>query len=115
MSTVVDVLTEAGVAVSEADFARLVAAALAELGPPPADRPRDALTAGEAEALAAIGADLRGRRRNEPDPRADSAAAIAAMLADALPVAEVARRLGVDTSRVRHRLAAHTLLGIRRT
>jgi hypothetical protein len=37
------------------------------------------------------------------------------VLADTLTVAEAARGLGVDTSRVRHRLAARTLLGIRRT
>jgi hypothetical protein len=36
------------------------------------------------------------------------------LLADALPVADVARRLGIDPSRVRHRLARRQLIGIRR-
>src|SRR4051812_3455547 len=115
MSTIGEVLDRAGVAVSEAEFARLVAAVLAELGPEPAPDPREALTAGEQAALEAVAADLRPRRRKEADPRAASAAAVAAVLADGLPVGEVSRRLGIDPSRVRHRLADRTLLGIRRT
>lgn len=115
MAMLTEVLDRAGVAVSEEEFVRLVAAALAEFGPEPPADPRTALTGDEAAALEAIGADLRPRGRREADPRADSAAAVAAVLAEALPVAEVARRLGIDASRVRHRLAARTLLGIRRT
>lgn len=115
MTAIGEVLHRAGLSVSEAEFARLVGAALEELGGAPATDPRAALAADEVAALESIGADLRPRRRGEADPRAASAAAIAAVLADALPVAEVARRLGIDTSRVRHRLAARTLLGIRRT
>ena len=115
MATVADVLERAGVGVSETEFARLVEAALTELGPEPTGDPRAGLTADEAAALEAVGADLRPRRRRETDPRAGSAAAVAAVLADTLSVTEVARRLGVDASRIRHRLAAHTLVGIRRT
>jgi hypothetical protein len=114
MATVREVLTRAGVRVGEAEFARLVADALRDLGPG-ADDPAAALEADEVAALTSIDADLRRRRRNETDPRADVAASVAAMHADTLSVSEVAQRLGIDTSRVRHRLAARTLLGIRRT
>ncbi|HEU5034738.1 MAG TPA: DNA-binding protein [Mycobacteriales bacterium] len=115
MATVGDVLTRAGVAVSESEFARLVAAALRDLGPAPADDPAAALSAPEREALAAVGADLQRRGRREADPRAAAAAGVAAVLADAVPVAAAAQRLGVDASRVRHRLADHQLFGVRRS
>lgn len=112
--TLADVLADAGVRVSEAEFARLVASVLAEVGPVPADDPAAALTADEAAGLQAVAADLRPRGRRERDPRADAAATYAAVLAGSLPVGEVAHRLGIDTSRVRHRLAAKQLIGIRR-
>src|SRR3954468_5512359 len=114
MATVVEVLSRAGVRVSEAEFARLVADALRELAPA-ADDPRAVLGDDVAAALDAVGADLRPRGRREADPRAGAAAATAAVLADTLTVAEVAQRLRGAASRVRHRLAARTLLGIRRT
>jgi len=113
--TLAEVLSRAGVEVSEQEFADLVAAVLAELGPPPADAPRNALTADQAEALAAIGADLAARRRRERDPRADAAATYAAVLTDMLWVGEVAARLHIDASRVRHRLARRQLIGVRRS
>src|SRR5437764_6294176 len=113
--TVAEVLADAGVRLSEAEFSRLVASVLAEFGPAPADDPAAALTAHEVAGLEAVAADLRPRRPRERDPRGDAAATYAAVLAGALPVAEVARRLGIDASRVRHRLAGRQLLGIRRT
>jgi hypothetical protein len=115
MSAIGDVLARAGVRVSEEEFAALVADVLSELGPAPVDDPAGSLTADEAAALSAVGADLRPRGRRERDPRAAAAAGYAGVLADALPVGEVARRLGVDPSRVRHRLADRKLLGVRRT
>ena len=113
--TLADVLADAGLRVSEAEFARLVASVLEEMGPAPSDDPTAALSAHEVAGLQAVGADLRPRGRRERDPRADAAATYAAVLAGALPVGEVAQRLGIDSSRVRHRLAAKQLLGIRRT
>jgi hypothetical protein len=113
--TVAEVLSRAGVAVSEREFAALVASVLGELGPAPADSPVEALTVAEVDALTAIGADLAPRRRRERDPRADAAATYAAVLAAGLTVGEVAERLHVDTSRVRHRLARRQLVGVRRT
>lgn len=112
--TLADVLGRADLNVSEREFAELVATVLAELGPLPADTPRDALTAEQADALAAIGADLAPRRRRERAPRSDAAATYAAVLADTLWVGEVAARLHIDASRVRHRLAKRQLVGIRR-
>lgn len=109
------VLSRAGVRLSEEAFAALVADVLAELGPAPADDPRAALTEDEADALDAVGADLRPRRRRDLDPRGSAAAGYAGVLAASLSVADVARRLGVDTSRVRHRLARRQLVGVRRT
>jgi hypothetical protein len=113
--TVAEVLRQAGVGVSEPEFAALVAAVLDEFGPPPADSPRDALTAEQADALAAIDADLAPRRRRERGARADAAAIHASVLVDTFWVGEVAARLEIDTSRVRHRLARRQLVGIRRT
>ena len=113
--TLADVLAHAGVRVSEREFARLVESVLAELGPPPLDDPASALSPDEVAGLEAVQADLRPRRPRERDPRADAAAGFAGVLAGSLTVAEAARRLGVDASRVRHRLAARQLLGIRRT
>ena len=112
--TLAEVLSRAGVDVSEGEFAALVASVLDELGPAPADSPRDALTAEQAGALSAIGADLAPRRRREREPRADAAATYAAILVDTLWVGEVAARLHIDASRVRHRLARRQLVGIRR-
>src|SRR3954451_9490642 len=87
MSTIGEVLDSAGVAVSEAEFARLVADVLSELGPEPLTDPRKALASDDQSALEAVGADLRPRSRNETDPRAASAAAVAAGLAGSLPLA----------------------------
>ena len=114
-TTVSGVLSEAGVPVTEAEFARLVADVLAELGPPPAHDPAAALSADEMAALAAVGADQRPRRNREADPRAGAAAFYAGVLAATVPVSEVAGRLGIDASRVRHRLLRRQLVGIRRT
>src|SRR4051812_41920940 len=99
--TVAAVLARAGVHVSEQEFARLVDAVLAEVGPAPLDDPRAGLGEDEAAALEAVGADLSPRRPRERDPRADAAATYAAVLAATESVAEVARRLHIDTSRVR--------------
>src|SRR5579875_3742479 len=115
MSAVGSVLTRAGLRVSEERFAALVEAALAEIGGPGAGDPGATLAAGDVAALTAVGADLAPRRSREADPRAATAAAYAGLLADSRSVAEVAGDLGIDTSRVRHRLADRGLIGIRRS
>jgi hypothetical protein len=114
MASLVDVLTRNQLRVSETRFVQLVEQSLHELGGPGAADPAGALTGDEAAALRAVDADLSPLGEREADPRAAAAAAYAALLADALSVAEAAAWLGIDASRVRHRLAKHQLLGIRR-
>src|ERR1700727_22509 len=110
MTSLDAVLTKAGVTVSERRFAELVAQALSELGRSGASDPGTALARKETAPLPAIESDLSPRRPREPDARAAAAAAYAALLAEALPVSEVARRLGIDPSRGRHRLKQHPLM-----
>lgn len=113
MPALTEVLSRNNLRVSEARFLELVEQSLAELGGPGVDDPGAALSVDEVAALTAVKADLSARRQREADPRASAAAAYAVLLADALTVAEVADRLGIDGSRVRHRLAKHQLIGIR--
>lgn len=114
MSTMTLALDRAGLDIDERRFAKLVADAVHELAPAGSADPAAELSAADAEALRAVGADLTPRRRREPDPRAEGAAAGVALLATALTVPEAAGRLGIDDSRVRHRLAAGALLGLKR-
>lgn len=113
MAALTEVLARSSLRVTEARFLELVEQALAELGGPGAADPAGALSEDEVAALTSVKADLSPRRPREPDPRAQAAAAYAALLADAMSVAEVADRLGIDGSRVRHRLAKRQLIGIR--
>lgn len=113
MATLSDVLSRNGLQVSEERFADLVQQALAEIGGPGPVDPAEVLTSDDMEALTAVKADLAPRGAREPDPRAAGVAAYAALLADTLSVAAVAERLGIDPSRVRHRLLKRQLLGIR--
>jgi hypothetical protein len=114
MAALTDVLSRNHLRVTEARFVELVEQSLAELGGPIIDDPARVLSADEIAALVAVKADLARRGERESDPVVPAAAAYAALLADALSVAEVATRLGIDASRVRHRLAKRQLIGIRR-
>lgn len=80
----------------------------------PGDPARD-LTSEEAATLERGGFDLRPLSPDElaDDPLARGAAEYAALVATALTPSEAATRLGVDPSRVRHRLAERTLFGIK--
>jgi len=77
---------------------------------------RPDLTSGEVAFLAEVGVsrdafappDLGAR-----SPLVQTAADYAALLATALSVPELARRLGVDQSRVRQRIARHTLFAVK--
>jgi hypothetical protein len=113
MAALTDALSRSDLRVSESRFVELVELALSELGGPILDDPATALTGDDVAALGAVHADLSRRRPREADPRAAAAAAFVALLADALSVSQVAERLGIDPSRVRHRLSAHQLIGIR--
>jgi hypothetical protein len=112
MAALSDVLHRNHLRVSEARFVELVEQSLAEFGGPVTADPAGALSAEEAAALVAVMADLSARGSREADPRVPAAAAYAALLAESLTVTEVAAQLGIHTSRVRHRLAKHQLVGI---
>ncbi len=107
-----DVLRRRGIQVSEEHFAALLEDALADRGSPAAD-PRRVLTQSEARVLAGGGADLSAGTREEPGPGAEAAAALGGLLAGSLTVASTADLLGVDPSRIRHRLLEGSLYGIR--
>jgi hypothetical protein len=103
--------------VEPADFERLVMEAVERALParPPTDA-RAELAEDELRFLTEAGvdlADLAPRDRGAASPLALTAADYAALLATALTVPDLAARLGVDTSRIRQRLARHTLYGIK--
>jgi len=103
----------AGVHLDPDELDRLVADAVGAVLPATALGTATELTAEEVAALE------RGGLRTSPSPErvrhvlARSAAEYAALVGTAYTVAEAARRLGIDQSRVRHRLGARTLYGIR--
>ena len=114
MGTTADVLRRAGLDVDESEFAELLDDALRSLAPGAReDVPERSLTKADAVVLAAGGADLSPREDGDPDPLAPVAARYGALLVTALSVPEAASRLGVDASRIRHRLAEGSLYGIR--
>ena len=114
MSRTAEVLRAAGIEVDEDAFAALLEDALRTLVPGSReDVPERSLTKQEAAVLAAGGADLSPREDGDPDPLAPAAARYGALLARSLSVQEAAARLGVDASRVRHRLADGSVYGIR--
>jgi hypothetical protein len=108
-----DVLRRRGIEVTEEEFAALLDDALGAVQPTHAPDPRRVLTGPEVTALTAGGADLAARSPGEPGPAAEAAATLGALLASSLTVASAAARLGVDASRVRHRLLEGSLYGIR--
>jgi hypothetical protein len=97
-------------------FAKAAATALAELAalPGPAiDEPATQFSEADRWTLDAGGLDLTPRRARDPDPRSETAARFAALLADSDDVAAVAQRLGVTRARVRQRALERSLLAIR--
>ena len=107
----------AGLSVEPADFERLVAEAVERVLPrrAPVDA-RHELTEDEQRFLEESGVDLAEfapRDRGVYSQLAQTDADYAALLATALTVPDLASRLGVDTSRIRQRLARHTLYGVK--
>lgn len=88
---------------------------MAHLYPAPlVDDPRRELTPEEASALERGGFDLGPVDvAAGDDPLAAMIAAYTRLLAESLTVEEAAERLGVNASRIRQRLAARTLYGIK--
>ena len=110
-----NLLRRAGITLPPDRFQALVEEVVAEL---PAVAPTSAtadLTPEETDALRRGGLDLSPLRPDEDDPVARAAAAYAVLLASSLTVHEAAHRLSVDGSRVRQRLVARTLYGIKRS
>ena len=115
MSATAEALRRVGLGISPEELDRRVAQAVLSVVPGHAVAdPRPELTAEERAVLEAGGADLRPLGPGEDEPVVRAAADYAALLAASLTVPEAARRLGVDGSRVRQRLAARQLYGIRR-
>ncbi|MTD57363.1 DNA-binding protein [Amycolatopsis pithecellobii] len=105
-----NVLAKAGLRIDAADFLTLVEDAARRLVPPNPE-PAQFFSAAQREALTDVGLDLSPHHEHEPDYRARSVAAQAVLAESALTVTAAARRLGIDPSRVRHRLAARRLAG----
>jgi hypothetical protein len=108
---------QAGLTIESAEFDRLVMEAVERALPvrPPTDA-RDELPENELRFLGEAGVDLAElapRDRGAASPLALTAADYAALLTTALTVPDLAARLAVDTSRIRQRLARHTLYGIK--
>jgi hypothetical protein len=104
------VLAKAGLRVDPDRFLSLVEDAARRLTPAHPD-PDDYFTAEQREALREVGLDLSPLREDEPDARARAVAEEAVLYDSALTVTEAANTIGVDTSRVRHRLLAGRLMG----
>jgi len=108
-----ELLERVGVEVSPDTFHGLIVEALRAM-PRIARRTSLAeLTEAEVDALREGGLTLEPVDLGADDPVASTAAAYATLIATSLTVPEVACRLQVDDSRIRQRLAARTLYGIR--
>ncbi|GHG92789.1 hypothetical protein GCM10017788_69820 [Amycolatopsis acidiphila] len=103
-------LAKAGLRIAAAEFLTLVEDAARRLVPPNPD-PAHFFAPGQRQALAEAGLDLSPYHEDEPDYRARAVAAQAVLAESALTVSAAAGRLGIDPSRVRHRLAARRLTG----
>jgi hypothetical protein len=117
MSLSTAALERAGIHVTVEELEAAVNAAIEAAIPPygPVDA-REALTSAELVFLAdaGIGPDeLAPLDAGVESPRLRTVAKHAALLASALTVQEAARRLGVDASRIRQRLAKRSLYGVR--
>ena len=77
-------------------------------------RPADYFGDRQQASLRKLGASLRPLQPSELGPVAGVAAAHAELLKDSLSVAATAKRLGVDTSRVRQRIYARSLYAVKR-
>ncbi|MBB3665373.1 hypothetical protein FB384_004326 [Prauserella sediminis] len=105
-----DVLARTGLKVDATEFLALVEQAARRLSPGDPD-PAHFFSAAQRDVLTDVGLDLSAAGAAEPDPRANAVATQAVFADSALTVTETAARLGVDDSRVRHRLKQHRLAG----
>lgn len=114
MATVLQVLESHGVRASEEEIARAMEVALVESGfQRPYPDPRKALKAEQVRLLERGGFDLDRLEFGLEDPIARAAFEYAVLRETALTTHEAAKRLGVNDSRVRQRLAQRALYGIK--
>lgn len=102
----------AGIRIGEDEIRDLVAEAFERVLPTRVAAGPEELTPQEQAALRRAGASIEPSAAGQR-ALVRSAAAYAALIAGSLSVSDAARLLGVDPSRVRHRLAERTLYGIR--
>jgi hypothetical protein len=104
------VLARAGLRVTANEFLALVEEAAKRLTVPQTD-PAAHFTEDERVALADAGLDLTPLDSSEGDPRARTVAEQAVLRDTALSVNQAADRVGVDSSRIRHRIGDRRLIG----
>jgi hypothetical protein len=110
MSTLRSALARAGLRVEPDEFLSFVEDAARRLSPVDPN-PAEYFSVDQRSALADVGLDLASQRAGERDPRARVVALHAVLRDTALTVAGAAERIGVDASRIRHRLAGGQLVG----
>jgi excisionase family DNA binding protein len=106
-------LRDVGIDDSPSRFLELVRDAAESLRTVPSLDPGRQLSATEAEVLGRGGFSLKPARRAEARPLSKTVAAYVAMMDDALSVAEAAKRLRVDQSRIRQLLSNGSLYGLK--
>lgn len=104
------VLARAGLKVTANEFLSLVEEAAKRLTSPRTD-PAAHFTDPERAALMETGLDLSPLDDSELDPRARTVAEQTVLRDTALSVNEAADRVGVDSSRIRHRISDRRLIG----
>jgi hypothetical protein len=104
------VLARAGLRVTAGEFLALVEDAASKLTAPQAE-PTAHFTEQERSALTEAGLDLSPLDEQDSDPRARAVAEQAVLRDTALTVQRAAALLGVDASRVRHRIGDRRLIG----
>jgi len=108
------VLERIGADIDPSEFDRLVAEALEQIVPArPLPDPRHELSSSEIALLEQGGFELEPLPLDDTHPLIRSAAAYAALVASSLSVSQAAARLHVADSRIRQRLGARTLYGIK--
>ncbi|WP_024877864.1 hypothetical protein [Saccharomonospora piscinae] len=105
-----NVLAKAGLNVNPSKFLALVEDAARRLTPP-SPNPSHYFSPDQQAALRDVGLDLSSQGAHDTDYRARTVAAHAVLADSALTVSEAAALLGVDDSRIRHRLKEGRLTG----
>jgi hypothetical protein len=114
MSVLSDELRRIGLRSSEAEFLELVVDVVRAMPTAtPTHDPEREFTAEERAALTRGGFSLAPYIRHAGDPVARFVATYASLLATSLTPTDVAAMLGVDASRIRQRLGAKTLYGVK--